>query len=96
VRDAPFNNKGDADQRRAETEEGRRAMRKQIQHLAPALVAWVALHGNGHHGDGIDPVRGSVIGLQRDQQGWDAANRRHRLVFGSNKAGDYYEGALPP
>ncbi|KEQ04486.1 hypothetical protein [Pseudorhizobium pelagicum] len=71
-------------------------MRKKIQHLTAALVAWVALHGNSHHGDGIYPVRGSVIDLQRDQQGWGAANRRHRLVFGSSKAGDYYEGALPP
>ncbi|WP_185928069.1 hypothetical protein [Pseudorhizobium endolithicum] len=68
----------------------------QIHQVAPAFMAWIALSGGSHESDAIFRASQSVIGLQRDQQGWEAATKRERLVFGSNKAGDYYEGALPP
>ena len=71
-------------------------MMSPIQQIAPAFAAWIALSGGSHESDAIYPASQSVISLQRDQQSWDAATKRERLVFGSNKAGDYYEGALPP
>ncbi len=71
-------------------------MMSPIQKIASAFAAWIALSGGSHESDAIYQASQSVISLQRDQQSWDAATKRERLVFGSNKAGDYYEGALPP
>lgn len=71
-------------------------MMSPIYQVAPAFVAWIALSGGSHESDAIYQASRSVISLHRDQLGWDAATKRERLVFGSNRAGDYYEGALPP
>ncbi|MFN7023015.1 MAG: hypothetical protein ACK4QP_00525 [Pseudorhizobium sp.] len=71
-------------------------MMSTIHQIAPAFVAWLALSGGSYENDATCSASQSVISLQRDQEGWDADAKRERLIFGSNKAGDYFEGALPP
>ena len=71
-------------------------MRNQIQTLAPVLGACLTLGAGEHISDRVHLVRQSVLSLQRDQQGSEPTTRQEELTFGSNRSGDYYEGALPP
>ncbi len=71
-------------------------MMSQIPHVAPAFLVWIVFTGGSHDSDALQPASQPVLNLQRDQQEREATMRRGELVFGSNKAGDYYEGAFPP
>lgn len=71
-------------------------MMNKIAIMAPAFLVWGVLgSGGGQEGASHENTQ-TVAGLRRDQLTSGAAVERDQLVFGANKSGDYYEGALPP